>query len=803
MNIICNSLIIKLIRVSLLTAIFVHFSFNSFSQSNFYQMLPENPGKTLNLNFKGIPFDVITTDKGFKNLASDPNAFMAPKNSEPVQSVFFLGMVTEKTEASEWWGPTERWYAFNNRMFIGDQPGKIFIVYTDETVDVIPLIFGVNLWNYELLFDVKPSEKYLTSWGGFKEPFLSDRHAKALLDSSLVLMENDTVKGGKYILGVKTRIKPISKILFVNDNVRTAGFYITAITCQTAPAPINPEWKRYDERFFAQKKYYPAMDKMARRLYQFRDELPAADPYNPPSHFDGPLVKFTGTALAEVFSNVYAYNLHDMRTKKVDEKGGLHTSSGDLGDFGIYIGMGTFKKNAEFSYSSVWTRDLGRCMMEVIESGETERTAKAGDEALRLLYDPSSRFSRPNWKRVANASKMNDEGFLRFASGKENDGHAAMMLFLYRLIEHHCVDKEWVNHNRKALIDAAEWFCWQMDNPKESGFDKVLSSETEASTQQYGSFDLFSNYSAFMALKAFARMAGQSEDKTNELRWNKYADNLHAGIMTMFTTTHPRYGKILVDITNDVWTWEYKRFIPLFLANDLYTYDLATQNPELYSICYNTYLAQKEDFFSYASGRQMGYGQGYIAETAILLDEPADMKGYVEQAAAFCYHHSDYNYIVAEGVVMHPSGRFWFRNSDLGNCVQQAEIVKTGRLLIGLDDLNPVQGLTVIPRLPADWKTIEVKNYPVIAVDKAGNSLRTRINYDYKKIDHGYKFSLETDQPIRLGQIRLGPFSTKKISVAEGTIPFSVKKIREQYFVYLDLSAMNEKKFSVRAMSLN
>ncbi len=74
---------------------------------------------------------------------------------------------------------------------------------------------------------------------------------------------------------------------------------------------------------------------------------------------------------------------------------------------------------------------------------------------------------------------------------------------------------------------------------------------------------------------------------------------------------------------------------PCFWPMILNTYDLAVQDPDLYAICYNTYLAQKEDFFSYASGRQMGYGQGYITEAAILMDDPVDMKGYVEQAAAY------------------------------------------------------------------------------------------------------------------------------------------------------------------------
>jgi hypothetical protein len=786
--------IISTIVCPLLLQISIHIS----AQESFYQILPEQAVNIRELNFRGIPFKVIQTEKGYANLASSSEPLVVEGRHEAVQAAFFLGMVTEKPEASAWWGPTERWFAYNNRLFIGDMLGKIFIVYGDTTVDVIPVIFGVNLWNYELLNKARASESYLTTyWGPYPEPFLSDRHARQLLDSSLVVMENDTVKGGKYILGIKTRSKPICKIIISNDNLRTAGFYITGITCQTTAGKLNPEWRLSDERFFAQKKYYTAMDKLARRLYQFRDELPDSDPYHPPEHYNGPLVKFSGTPLAEIYTNVYSHNLYDMRTKKVDEKGGMHTSSGDLADFGIYIGMGTFKSNARSYYDHVWTRDMGRTMMEVIESGETERAVKAGDEAIRLLYDPSSKFSHPNWKRIGNASRLNNEGLWRSVGGKENDGHGAMMLFIYRLIQHHCVDQAWVEENWKALCDAAEWYCWQMDHPKESGFDKVLSSESEASTQQYGSFDLFSNYHAYMGLRAFARLAGQYKDKTNESRWNHYAAKLNEGIMNMFTTLHPRYGRIFVDVTNDCWTWEYKAFVPLFLANDLNTYDLTIQDSSLYKICYNTYLAQKEDFFSYSSGRQMGYGQGYITEAAILLDEAADMKGYLEQAAAFCYHHSDYNYIVPEGVIVHPTERFWFRNSDLGNGVQQAEIVKAGRLLIGLDDLDPEGGLNVIPRLPDTWNRIEVQDYPVVATDHQGKYLRTKIKYQLDRLENGYKFQLETADAMRMGQVRLGPFNTNHIRIDNGRLNGKIIELHGRFYMYLDLSALQGQRYTV------
>jgi len=756
---------------------------------DFVPIGPDNIKSANAVSFYSIPFSVIQTSKGYQNIA--PGSYNVPGFT--FRYLFFLGMTTDRPEGSEWWGQAERYYSNQSRLFIGDKLGSIEVVYMDSTHDIIPVIFGMNCWNYELFTPVKPEETYLNTYydSPYPEPFASDKNAKKLLDESLHLMVNDAVKGAKYIFGVETKNKAIRQVNLYRTDFRFAGPYITAITGVKPDAVKGDnasQWKAFDETYFTRQKYYPSMDKLARRLYQFDDELPASDPVSIPQGYDGPKVRFTGNGMAEIFTNVYLHNLDDMRKNKVDEQGGMHTSSKGSPNFSTYVGIGTFKVSVGSYSSHVWSRDLGRCMMEVIESGEVQRSVKAANEALRLLYDPSSRYSHPNWKRIANAYELNNDGLWRSVGGKENDGHGAMMLFLYKLVQHHCVDATWVKDNWKALCDAAEWYCWQMDNPQQSGFDGVLASESEASTQLYGTYDLFSNYFAFYGLKAFAKIAAQIGDKTKEDRWNQYAEKLHQGIMDRFTTDHPRYGKIFVDIIYDCWTWEYKRFVPLFLATDLVSYDLATQDPDLYEICYHTYLAQKEDYFSYAAGRQMGYGQGYITQAAILLDEPDDMKGYLERAAAFCYHHSDYNYIVPEGVIVHPSGRFWFRNSDLGNCVQQAEIVKAARLLIGLDDLDPVHGLTVIPRLPSTWKTINVQDYPIVAVDKEGNTIRTTINYDYERTENGFHFTMKPAETIRIARIRLGPFASQDVKISGGKYPVAIQKIRNQFFVNIDFN---------------
>ena len=66
-----------------------------------------------------------------------------------------------------------------------------------------------------------------------------------------------------------------------------------------------------------------------------------------------------------------------------------------------------------------------------------------------------------------------------------------------------------------------------------------------------------------------------------------------------------------------------------------------------------------------------------------------------------------------EGVQIDPTGRYWYRAGDLGNGVQEAEIVKTLRLVIGVDDTQPAR-LHFFPRMPLGWTEMSVDKYPVL-----------------------------------------------------------------------------------------
>ncbi len=66
-----------------------------------------------------------------------------------------------------------------------------------------------------------------------------------------------------------------------------------------------------------------------------------------------------------------------------------------------------------------------------------------------------------------------------------------------------------------------------------------------------------------------------------------------------------------------------------------------------------------------------------------------------------------------EGARIDLTGRYWFRFGDLGNGVQEGEIVKTLRLVMGVDDTH-LERLQFFPRMSYDWNEVAVSKYPVV-----------------------------------------------------------------------------------------
>lgn len=733
------------------------------SSCNFSQLKIKD-AESEDILIKGIPFSLIKANEYYKNLTG--GLYESPLKAD---GLLFLGMSTEFPEGSDRWGICDKMYAFQYRIFIGDRIGRILIKFEDGTQTNIPLLFGVNVWQYEMYEGLGPNDPTNMYKGGaieagpYREPFDSDIEAKKLLNNSLLLTKVGDRKISAYIFAVSGINNTIKSIHILDDGNKRAGVFISAITAysemkenQSLPVRMT------DINYFHNQKHVMHIRRLSKRLYQYKSEIPdKVLPINPLCKISPLLdtrISFKGNSFADLFTNVLIRNMEDMTLNKVDINGNVFTSTLDAPSFGRYVGYGTFKEQDGAYHDQIWSRDTGRFLLELVNFGEKDRVVSAAQKMFEYLYDKNSKFDVPNWKRVINASHVATPGQMISWSSRENDGHGLIMLFLFSLIRNKCVDNDWVIENWVHFEAAFNWYIWQIENPKLSNFNKVLYSDSEPAGG--GGYDMYSNYIAYCAMNSFIIISNIiGKDETSK-KWSKYEDILKSGIRDIFEIEDPERGLLFTDtyMEFDSWANGFKMFVPLFTLADYMTYDVYNTNPSLHKILVNTYNELFIDYKSKAYGRMMGYCQAFALQAALMIDNFEDITTLSETTAMMCYHSKDHNYIVSEGVIMHPSMEYWFRNGDLGNLVQQAEIIKCARLIIGIDNLEFSRGLRIIPRLPDTWENTSIFNYNII-VKENDNETRTTIDYEYTRIINGFNMSFKAQMDTEIEYIRFGPFS--------------------------------------------
>lgn len=739
------------------------------------------------LNVRGIPFRVKRENEVVQKL-TDRRITLEGK----FETIFFLGMSVENWGCSEWWGPKPYYYDSSERGFFGDILGRLRIIYDNCTQVGIPLIFGVNAFNYELYCGSHEREHLPVFDAPYNEPFKSDDNARKLLDAALVLMDNDDPereKNTRWVFAVKLDpARTVTSIQF--DRERLGGVCISAVTGLNAGEADDMAWKLNTLQDFLGKKWLTPIERLRHRMYTYLTDLPEHDPVQEIENFKMPDLRFEGSKEAEIYTNIYRKNIDDMQKYKVTEDGMPHTSSSNTVNFGCYVGFGSYTHTQSYN-TQIWTRDVGRLLTELINLGEFERPILAAQQMFKCLYLPFCHEVPPHWKRVANL--MSDPNRVRRdQDGTENDGHASIMMFLYTLWAKGGVDDDWIRENHKPLKDAADYILWEIAHPEESGFNRVLYSYSEASSQDYGGFDLYSNLISAAALVGFARMFRAIGEESYAGELEQASALIRKGVDEVFLCDTPDHGKVYTDTTEDCWTYEYKRFCEALMFADLYGYDIARDAPERREILVRTFMRQKEEYYEPFSGRQMGYGQGYLNNAALMLDRFDELTECMNATAAECWNGHEYNYIVPEGVILHGSGKYWFRNCDLGNGVQQAEIVKAARLMTGIDDFDMKRGVRLVPRLPLTWSGLSAENYPAHTEDGV-----KYISFRYERCDAPkegmicasdgkttYYASVQSDAKIE--SLRFGPFDSPDISV-RGSRLTDKKQIDGRWFAYTEV----------------
>jgi len=709
-------------------------------------------------------------------------------------AIVIAGMTTSRPEASDRWGMNEPANAYESRLFIGDRIGRVIIRYENDTLEQFPILFGINLWPYELYTPIKPGEELLLTSqalksGPFREPFASDPAAADLLAKSLHLLENpDAPKPLHYLMGIRVKPIPLKSIELIDEGLRGASWQAGAISGLALGTAPPAELPLLDEAFFIHQQHLAPAQTLAERLYQFEERLPRNLP--PPTPSAGyPTLEFTGPPAAAILAHVFAVNARDLVENKLTPEGRLRSSSPTAANFGGYIGMGTWRNGSgQYAHHS-WSRDGGPALRELLALGRDKEARAAGETFLRYLYDGDLRHGQPNWKRVINAHEVG-EGEKRKNQRAENDGHAAVMIGMAQLATSPAVDRAWMDQHWPAFVDAGNWFPWQISHPEISAFDGLLYNESESSGG--GGYDLFSNSQAVIALRAFAGLAEARGATADALKWNQAAATLEKSINSRLTLPaspadplSPRY--LDTDILFDSWAYGWKRMAPLLATADLSGFIPSKSTEEALRLNHTYQQLRGTAFPLPDAGRTLGYGQAYLAQSALLLDYTKDATRAVERAAAFCYH-PNHPYLVPEGVIVHPSGRQWFRNGDLGNLMQQVEILKMIRLLLGIDDRASSAGLTLIPRLPDGWTRIEARSWPVRIAGAAGQWSRAYVDFSYERLpDQSYRLKLNCDRPLSIASVRLGPYLERDSTLLKGPAQkWRWEKEGDAWFAYLE-----------------
>jgi len=743
------------------------------AHDKYFALTLGNPGEEASsgkiLNRYGVPFT-----EGI--LPLHPGGSAQVSVGGRAERIFFLGMTDAKEASIEtdqqdyslhsgsgartipaygWADPRDE----SVRFFIGDELGRIRLNYADGATQVFPLLLGEGVWWGRAFYD-------------FQQPFPTDARLRQAFAAALRLYPPAPLKDGDYLAVIVPRPVPIRSITVENSTAKKGTLIVKGITIETSdaadiagatalrPGVFLPEF----EKFARTKALRPLgedenrtqrrLNDLRRALYTHDDEFKGNVAQSAPPGYAGPEVSFEGSVFAGILANVFRYNMQDIAAK-IDQDGMYHTSTKDAISWGGYRGFGTFRKDVGGYYGVSYTRDMGRSLQELTSLGYTNLAERCADYCLRMarLYatDPELKYKGvilpPHWGMLVNRPRNPSFG---------NDGQGLTILFLYRLWQRLPDRETWLRARWPDVKAAGDWILWQYAHPEISGARDGLLHTTGESANGDG-YSVYPDSVCMYALDALAQMADSIGENGSAERWRERAALMRKAITDRYIVTDPKYGR--------VWTLKYSNWIdhssvlgPLVFQADYLGFAPQDSIPEWRAVNEATYRRLIDTYKPFGFyGQAMGYAQGFVTQSALLLDRMHDATQMLDWAAKEIYDPRDGCYIVPEGVQIDPTGRFWYKIGDLGNGVQEGEIVKMLRIVIGVDDTQPSR-LQFFPRMPYDWKVIAVEKYP-LAFSSGGRLQTAYLNYKLKRSGGAMSLRISSDKSLGQVAVRLGPFA--------------------------------------------
>ena len=678
-----------------------------------------------------------------------------------LKRIYFLGM-TESVGVHAWADPRD----YSQRFFIGDDLGQIRLDYADGSTQIFPLILGESVW-WGKAFDQYPN------------PFPTDANLRSALALSLHLYPAAPVEDGNYVAVIAPNSTPLRSIEIDNSPAKKGSVVISGITVESAesddiagatvlaPGVPSPELEK-----FAQQRAMRAsgtnecevqnrLNNLSRALYSNDEEYARTVPSVIPHGYSGPKVSFKGNIEAEILENSFYANVEDMLAK-IGEDGTYHTSTLGAVSWGG-AGFGTFRPDAGMYYNASWSRDMGRSLQELTELGYLNQAAHTGDYALReaRLWEenPSLNYDGvvlpPHWGRVAN----HPDPKVPF----ENDGHGLISLFLYKLWQRLPDRDAWLRAHWADVKAAGDWIPWQFEHPEISGAaNGVLYTTGESASgkdYKYKGNTVFADDICMTALAGLAKMADSIGETQSAEVWRERAAKMRTAIAARYLTSDPKYGQVW---TLDSAGWPNLSTVlgPLIFLADYNGLAPEDDDPAWRPVNEAAYRRLVDTYSPFGFyGQAMGYGQGFVTQAALLLDRMRDSTTMLSWMAKEIYDPRVGSFVVPEGVQIDPTGHYWYRAGDLGNGVQEAEVVKAMRIVIGVDDTQPDR-LRVLPRMPYGWNEIAVESYPLL-FEHMGKTEPALMHYKLDRLAGRMNIEISSNKELGPIAIRLGPFDKR------------------------------------------
>jgi len=680
----------------------------------------------------------------------------------------------------------------DKNFFIGNPLGETVLTYAGGRRDIVPLIYGYSAFT---------SQGYKNA----PEPFKSDPHIRNMLDDALCVAH--AVNGfetdkSQYYIRIALRNEVLESVGFVDSTekvglVEIRGLSFDGVAGCSAPAKFQKlsaaglpsgqaEWLM--EHTISSKSPFPdsrvlAIKKLQEKFYtspaQITSELIAkTTPRVEAKDFSGPKVTFSGSPIAELMTRIYYDNTADL-VERIDDDGMVHESakgSDYYNSFAGYApGLGAF-------YTSAYTRYRGLTILSNIGLDGNVNAAVDFFDRWMMYFPQSYPDLQLGGKPVpGHATVVANKPHLYFDELKnlgwptkyttrdfgnpETDGHGMLMITRWRVWLKQGREPKWVLDRWDAINEAAEFIPWALDNPELSFSEHgLLYNETEGG--RYAP-SMYCDFVCYLGLLGYADMAAAVGKPEKASRWRGQAQRLFDAMMAYYPLEKEPWGTVWDPAKNGMFHYTHSTLAPVCIGMDYWGYDVMNRLPDGWlEITQNTYKMQLENnepefAAEFAATAGIGYGQGYITQSALLLDEMDDAGKMVDWMAKICFAPNlKYPYTVPEGSIIDHDSKRWRRWGDLGNGYQLNEVIYTIQLMVGIDDVDPAQ-LKIMPRIPANWDGMEIEGWPVRTIS-GGQSKIVKISVKSQRANEAtLDLDISFERPIDHARLRVGPFDSR------------------------------------------